>query len=559
MTPKRFLVCLLFLLAALGCYSQRSYALRLNLSELDTSARIACYDLQIANTGTESWYLGNSNIFIFYDYSIGCFIPDSSGILLDELIYDVNNLALNAQKNENTGLPLPYGNTLGSIRIGFNANDNGLLLDSLGTWYSIMRLCFTLEVDDITSSSTCFQANFVDDEILMFLPVVDIVEAYNEDPTMTVGVPRDTAYNIIPDATLNSCFILEENTPELCNDGIDNDEDGLVDCEDDSACSPDNPSFNVNQPGGCDDRPSLIRVNDIVGDAMYSIDNGDSFQESNEFLNLPAGDYTVLIMKNGVMSCSEGFPIRLEQEECRENTDELCSDGVDNDEDGLMDCMDSDCVALIEEIIVVAPISCPDFSDGSIIVGLDPTRYQISGDGGASYESGTTLSGLTAGSYELSVINILSGCESFFGENPITIENGATCPPEAGFCDDGLDNDFDGLIDCADEDCIGDVTCEDPALYYLPNAINPFSTLNNGLFGVYPENGRAVIISSFQIYDRWGNLVHDRENTSSLDMNHFWNGTYQNQAVQPGVFLYNLVIIQRGRSIQQNGSLTVVY
>ena len=149
MSLKTILILFYLCLISFSINGQRSYALRLKLFELDTMARRACYDLQISNQGTEPWYLGNANILIFYDYSVACLVPSQSGILLDDIIYDINNLELTSQKNENTGLPLPFANTLGSVRVGFNANDFGLLLDSLGTWHSIIRLCFQLEIENI--------------------------------------------------------------------------------------------------------------------------------------------------------------------------------------------------------------------------------------------------------------------------------------------------------------------------------------------------------------------------------------------------------------------------
>jgi hypothetical protein len=555
MSLKSILILFYLCLISFSINGQRSYALRLKLFELDTMARTACYDLQISNQGTQPWYLGNANILIFYDYSVGCLLPSQSGILLDDIIYDINNLE---QKNPNTGLPLPFANTLGSVRVNFNANDFGLLLDSLGTWHSIIRLCFQLEIENITDPSTCFQASFLNDDIAPFLPVIDIVEAYNPDPTMTVGLPRDTAYDLIPDATFNTCFILEENTVQLCNDGIDNDEDGLVDCDDVSACAPENPSFNVNQPGGCDGRPSLIRVNDITGAALYSIDDGVTFQSSNEFVGLEAGDYVVLIVKNGVDGCGVPYPIRLIEEECRENTNELCSDGIDNDEDGLVDCMDGDCNIAIEELIITSPIICPDFNDGSIQLVNVNDSYQISIDSGATYLSGTMAEGLSAGVYLITAKNRITGCESVYEENPLEISTVGECPPEVGFCNDGIDNDLDGLVDCADDDCIGDIFCEEPAKFYIPNAINPLSSVNAN-FGMTTEDNRPIELITFQIFDRWGTLIHSRSNTTSADPFHFWNGTYQNKLVAPGVFIYHMTITQSGITSNMSGSLTVVY
>ncbi len=71
--------------------------------------------------------------------------------------------------------------------------------------------------------------------------------------------------------------------------------------------------------------------------------------------------------------------VRLEQEQCRENDDVLCADGIDNDDDGLIDCQDLDCLAIIMEIGLRDPIECPDLSDVSLSpVIASSGEYQVS-------------------------------------------------------------------------------------------------------------------------------------------------------------------------------------
>jgi hypothetical protein len=104
----------------------------------------------------------------------------------------------------------------------------------------------------------------------------------------------------------------EERTNESCSDWVDNDGDGAVDCEDDD-CSREgitvcDGSWQGSQPGGvgpgapgADDIPELAgdqSVEDLIGRA------GDNDGERNDY---------------------------------------LCSDGVDNDDDGRTDCQDFGC------------------------------------------------------------------------------------------------------------------------------------------------------------------------------------------------------------------------
>ena len=253
----RFLIIIFFGLLVTSMIAQESYRIRLAISEIDTTARIACYDLQFSNGSNIEWFLSNANVFLFYDFSLACLLPEQSTLLLDNLIFDLNDLVRTSDTTSVPGFPLPYGATLGSTRVGFSTEQQGVFLDTLGTWVSTVELCFTLKFDDITDPSTCFITDFMNDETQAVLPVRDIVQRFDPD-LVFVDIPRDTAFNIRPDGTRTSCFILEENTVELCTDGIDNDEDGLVDCDDISSCAPENPNLNVNAPGGCDERPSLI-------------------------------------------------------------------------------------------------------------------------------------------------------------------------------------------------------------------------------------------------------------------------------------------------------------
>ncbi len=535
--------------------AQKSYALRLKLSHLDTTQRIACYDLQIANNGDQEWFLGNSNIFVFYDHSVANFRPDTSCLLLDDLIYDLNDLDRNSNNVENSGFPLPYEADLGTIRAGFSTNVEGALMDTLGTWVSTVKLCFDLLMEDITSAETCLQADFINDEIESLLPVKDIVQEY--DPNVFISdVPRDTAFNLIPDRTLNSCFILEENTADLCNDGIDNDEDGLLDCDDLSACAPEVPNFNINSPGGCDGSPGLIRINGVTGNAMYSIDDGQTFQSDSVFTGLAAGQYEVLIMKNGVMSCAAVSPIVLEQKECLEDDDTLCSDGQDNDEDGLTDCDDPDCHATSPQVSTSDPADCPELADGEISIDIDSSRYQVSIDSGMTFLDQIVFSDLQPGSYYLAVQNITTLCIDYHPDNPFILDV-IECPDEMGMCGDGIDNDEDGLVDCADEDCIGDDLCADFSAFYIPNALNPRSSQNN-VFGVFVPAASLVLIEELSIYDRWGGLVFARSNIGASDPSHYWDGRVDGEFISNGVYVYRIRLDQNGLKSEMSGTVTVL-
>lgn len=92
----------------------------------------------------------------------------------------------------------------------------------------------------------------------------------------------------------DSDYSNSNNPTEICNDGIDNDNDGLIDCEDDSC-------------------------------------NSSSLCEE--------------ICNDGIDNDGDGF-IDCADANCEDFQDcliERCIDGVDNDGDGLVDCDDPDC------------------------------------------------------------------------------------------------------------------------------------------------------------------------------------------------------------------------
>jgi len=77
----------------------------------------------------------------------------------------------------------------------------------------------------------------------------------------------------------------------------------------------------------------------------------------------------------------------------------------------------------------------------------------------------------------------------------------------------------------------------DKARYvYIPNIFNPEST-NEGLFMI--SGGEDVLrIKSFQVYDRWGQVVHEYFDFFPGDVNSAWNGKINGKTANPAVFVY---------------------
>jgi hypothetical protein len=133
------------------------------------------------------------------------------------------------------------------------------------------------------------------------------------------------------------------------------------------------------------------------------------------------------------------------------NTDEICNDGQDNDGDGLIDCADDDCAPVIADVTVTG-LSCPITYNGQIVItattNTGTLSYSITNE--PNYQSSNIFSNLGPGQYTVRVQNSV-GCTATYTASIVMID----VPNCIEICDDGIDNDGDGLIDCDDTDCQG--------------------------------------------------------------------------------------------------------
>ncbi|MDX1351270.1 MAG: gliding motility-associated C-terminal domain-containing protein, partial [Putridiphycobacter sp.] len=100
------------------------------------------------------------------------------------------------------------------------------------------------------------------------------------------------------------------------------------------------------------------------------------------------------------------------------------------------------------------------------------------------------------------------------------------------------------------------VTVKPPLVYYIPNAFTPnFNNRNETFLPVF-TSGFDPYEFDFTIYNRWGEIVFNSKNSTAG-----WDGTYANQLVQEGVYVWkvtflNLEIRER---VSDYGTVTVFY
>jgi gliding motility-associated-like protein len=93
---------------------------------------------------------------------------------------------------------------------------------------------------------------------------------------------------------------------------------------------------------------------------------------------------------------------------------------------------------------------------------------------------------------------------------------------------------------------------------FVPNIFSPNDDQINDQLII---NGGKKIesIQSFEIFDRWGNLVFEAKEFHPGDPQFAWDGTFNGKPVNPGVFVYRMMLEdQNGNPIVKYGNVTVV-
>ncbi len=230
-----------------------------------------------------------------------------------------------------------------------------------------------------------------------------------------------------------------DGNTDCCADGIDNDGDGNIDCDDRGCadagnCKCGNGACEYLEECALDCATEFGRCSDGVNNDENTTEDGIPLVDCDD--SVCWSDY----------NCT---PYGLER---------ICNDGVDNDFDGAVDCNDSDCVASA----FCRESNCTDGIDND-------------GDGDTD-----------CADFDCDVIDVVNNMGSCSWQVPGDL----TCLNESvvGNCNDGADNDNDGRVDCEDPDCNGVYPCSsnnycDGACYsgeYNPYECSPEGKGNSG-------------------------------------------------------------------------------
>lgn len=89
---------------------------------------------------------------------------------------------------------------------------------------------------------------------------------------------------------------------------------------------------------------------------------------------------------------------------------------------------------------------------------------------------------------------------------------------------------------CTNSDVVAIQLVCDPGVVYVPNAFSPNGDGQNDIF--YARGKGVNFITSFRIFNRWGQEVFKRENIAIDDISTGWDGTYKNQPQAADVYIY---------------------
>ena len=100
------------------------------------------------------------------------------------------------------------------------------------------------------------------------------------------------------------------------------------------------------------------------------------------------------------------------------------------------------------------------------------------------------------------------------------------------------------------------VVC-DASQVFIPNSFTPNGDGNNDVF--YPRGTGISQVKSFRIYNRWGELLFEKDNFELNDVNSAWNGSYMGGTPRPDVYVYIVdATCNNGEPLSIKGDVTII-
>ncbi len=291
---------------------------------------------------------------------------------------------------------------------------------------------------------------------------------------------------------------------------------------------------------GCDALGSLT-FQVISGTAPFQFQlNNSAWQTSGSFQNLGSGTYAVVMQDaagctySSVHTIAPYAPLQLA-------LDSL----------GVVDC---------RHTLGFLSVSAKGGKGGYLFELINEGQVQASGH----------FSALETGSYSI-VVTDAAGCEANLGgiEIPNYIDSVTTFQTvsiyEGAFYElpDGKKTGRAGqypfmyeAVDGCDSLHIIDLIVLKRHVY-VPNIFSPNDDGENDFFSVFSD-ASLDNVALLQVYDRWGELVFEKQNFAPNVEEYGWDGNYRGRPVNPGIFVWLIkVTFIDGLTLQLKGDVTV--
>ena len=253
---------------------------------------------------------------------------------------------------------------------------------------------------------------------------------------------------------------------EICGDSVDQDCDGK-----DEACLPDaadvdddGDGYSENQ-GDCNDRnadifPGAVEICD-------SLDNDcdGSVDEGNVCLTCTDSDGDGYYMESG---CGTLIDCNDKDEDINPGAAEICGDGVDQDCDGKDEACLPDAADVDDDGDGYSENQgdCND-RNADIFPGAVEICDSLDNDCDGSVDEGNVCLTCTDADSDGYYREYGCGTQVDCNDNIPAVN-----PGTAEICDDGIDNDCDGLVDCDDPDCVNHSNCQSQSQGFIQFAGN---------------------------------------------------------------------------------------
>ncbi len=343
------------------------------------------------------------------------------------------------------------------------------------------------------------------------------------------------------------------------------DDDGCVATEDFSISVDINATINSvdlsNAICGEDNGSIQINASSNIGPVTYSIDGGANFQTENEFSNLPAGDYTIIISDANGCTLSNNYNIPFIPPFTLDNiVTENTSCGQNNGGIQINTTANGNTLSY--------SIDGNIYSDSNIFENIPSGNYTVSviDENGCQEEDEVEI----PLSYALELDDIIvteTGCLTQTGSITIEADGGPGIP--ILYQVNGIPNNtgiFENLGSgsyeinlSSGEGCeLGPFTAliDDPCGIYIPNVFSPNGDRYNDKFTLYSPV--EIEILTCKVFSRWGELVYERNNYLSSEFNNGWDGIFRGKEMNPGVFSYYFHINKNGEESILKGDVTLV-